>query len=72
MDGDLESVEDAEERFEMVDTERSCMNCAKRNTCVIFQKASFLHPDQWEGVDEPPIRQDRFAVMCDDYEEMEE
>lgn len=65
---EYEELDDEEDALTVIDEERSCMNCTKRNTCVIFQKAGFLHPDRWEGPDDPPIRQDELAVTCDEFE----
>lgn len=67
----FEELEDDEETIDVIDPDRSCMNCKKRNVCTIFQQASFLHPERWEGPDDPPIQQDRLAVMCDEFEEVD-
>jgi len=67
-----EKLDEDEAKLEAIDPERSCMNCSQRNTCVVFQKASFLHPEKWEGPDDPPIRQDKLAVVCEEYDPIEE
>jgi hypothetical protein len=66
---------DAEEEAELtvVDKERSCLDCKKRNVCTVFQTAGgVLHPESWEGTDEPPIHLPDLAVICDEFEPREE
>lgn len=68
--GDLDlDVEEEPEEVELDLTDKSCLDCAHRNTCVIFQKfGQMVHPEQWEGPDDPPIGVDELAVICDDFQ----
>lgn len=62
-------VED-EPELKVVDDDRSCFDCKHRNVCVVFQKlGGMLHPESWEGPEEPPIELPDLAVICDEFEE---
>lgn len=71
---DVLNLEDQEEEDELkiVDPDRSCLNCKKQNTCVVFQQVGeILHPEAWRGCGDPPIKLQDLATMCDEFEEEE-